>query len=187
MSARPFSVCVFCGSRSGASPAFETVAAAFGRAVAERGWRLVYGGGEVGLMGVVARAALAAGGAVLGVIPEHLLQREVVKHDLTELVVTSTMFDRKRRMLAESDAFAALPGGLGTLDELLEVMTLKQLGLLEAPILLVDVEGFWAPFQATIEAVTAARFAEPSALALATRREGVAAAMEKLGKVAAGR
>lgn len=187
MSARPFSVCIFCGSRSGASPAFETVAASFGKAIAERGWRLIYGGGEVGLMGVVARAALAAGGTVLGVIPEHLLQREVAKHDLTELVVTPTMFDRKRRMLAEADAFVVLPGGLGTLDELLEVMTLKQLGLLEAPILLVDVEDFWAPFLAAVEAVVAARFAEPGALALATLLQGADAALECLGDLTASR
>jgi uncharacterized protein (TIGR00730 family) len=157
---RRFSVCVFCGSRVGNDPAYHRAAQELGTGLAQRGWRLVYGGGEVGLMGEVARAALSCGGEVLGVIPQRLMDREVGKRDVSELVVTATMFERKERMLAASDAFVALPGGFGTLDELLEVITLAQLGYVEAPIVLTDIAGIWQPLLAAFDEIVARGFAE---------------------------
>lgn len=180
-----YSVCVFCGSRFGASPVFETAARDLGTEIGRRGWRLVYGGGDVGLMGVVADATLAAGGQVLGIIPRRLMEREVGKQDVTELLVTETMFARKERMIAESDAFLTLPGGLGTLDELLEVVTLRQLGYHDLPVLLVDVDGFWDEWQALLEKVVQTGFAEASALRLLDRAPGVVAAVELLEREAA--
>lgn len=159
---RRFSVCVFCGSRFGVEPSHRELARRFGEEVARRDWRLVYGGGDVGLMGVVAGAAVAAGGEVLGIIPRRLMLREVGKRDLAELVVTETMAERKERMIAASDAFVCLPGGLGTLDELLEVMTLRQLGYLTQPIVLVDAP-FWRPFVELVEYTVARGFAQPDA------------------------
>lgn len=179
-----FNVCVFCGSRPGASARFAAVAAELGAGVARRGWRLVYGGGEVGLMGVTARAALAAGGEVVGIIPRLLVGREVGKTDLTELVVTETMFARKERMIARADAFVALPGGLGTLDELLEVVTLRQLGYVAAPVLLVDSDGFWRPFAELVAAVIRDGFAEPSAAGLFELAPDVPAALRALERAA---
>lgn len=161
-----FSVGVFCGSRTGSDPAFAVLAAALGTAIGRRGWRLVYGGGEVGLMGVVARAALDAGGTVLGVIPQRLLDREVGKRDLTELRVTATMLERKADLIREADAFVALPGGLGTLDEILDVLTLRQLGYHAKPMLLLDHEGFWRGFAAVVTHFVEAGFAEASAVRL---------------------
>lgn len=178
-----YSVCVFCGSRFGANPAYRAAAEATGRGIGERGWRLVYGGGEVGLMGVVARATLAAGGTVMGVIPRRLMEREVGKHDLTELVVTETMDARKRRMFTESDAYVTLPGGFGTLDELLEVVTLKQLGYLASPLLLVDVDGAWGKLTAALQHIVADGFAEPAGLDLWTTVADAAAALAVLDEV----
>ena len=121
---------------------------------------MVYGGGNVGLMGVVADAAMAAGGTVRGLIPERLLKREVGHPGISELIVTENMFDRKDRMIAESDAFAILPGGLGTLDELFEVLTLRQLGYHGKPIVLINVDGFWDPLNALIRRVVEHEFAD---------------------------
>ncbi len=114
-------ICVFCGSRTGSDPAYENAARALGRLMAEKGIRLVYGGGHVGLMGVIADAVLDAGGQVTGVIPDFLRRREVGRDDLTDLVITDSMHSRKQRMFELADAFVALPGGLGTLDETIEV------------------------------------------------------------------
>ena len=180
-----FSLCVFCGSRRGTSPAYVAAARTLGAGIARRGWRLVYGGGEVGLMGEVARATLAGGGQVLGIIPQRLLDREVGKRDVTELVVTRTMFERKERMLARSDAFAVLPGGFGTLDELLEVVTLTQLGYLAVPLLLVDVEGIWAHLRAAFAAIVEHGFAEPATLDLMTTVPDVPAALTHLDRYVA--
>ena len=119
----PLSVCVYCGSRDGADPAFAAAAAAVGRGIAQRGWQLVYGGGRAGLMGRAADAALAAGGRVVGVIPRSLMEREVGHAGLSELHVVDTMHQRKRLMAERSDAFVALPGGIGTFEELFEVWT----------------------------------------------------------------
>ena len=130
----PLSLCVYCGSRKGDDPAFEAAARAVGSAIAERGWRLVYGGGRTGLMGSVADAALAGGGEVIGVIPRALVGRELGHAGLTELIVVDTMHERKRLMAERSDAFVALPGGIGTFEELFEVWTWLQLGYHDKPV-----------------------------------------------------
>jgi hypothetical protein len=139
------SVCLFCGAAPGASPSYLSAARDFGRAVAEAGLTLVYGGGNVGLMGAAADAALAAGGEVIGVIPEFLRAREVAHLGLTRLHVTQTMHERKATMAELSDAFVALPGGFGTLDELFEIITWAQLAVHDKPIGLHDVDGFFQP------------------------------------------
>jgi hypothetical protein len=139
------SVCVYCGSRHGQRAAFTGAAQALGRAIGARGLRLVYGGGNVGLMGEVADAALAAGAPVLGVIPQALLAREVGHSGLSELRVVQTMHQRKQAMAEASDAFVALPGGIGTLEELFEVWTWRQLGYHDQPIGLLNVEGYYDP------------------------------------------
>lgn len=153
---------MFCGSRPGHSPGFAAAARAVGHGLAKRGWTLLYGGGDVGLMGICADAALAAGGTVIGVIPQRLLDREVGKRGIAELLVTRTMFERKEIMIERADAFLALPGGLGTLDEILEVVTLRQLGYLAKPLVIVDVDGYWAPLAAIFAHVVAAGYAHPS-------------------------
>ena len=154
------SICVFCGSRAGARPAYVEEARALGRMIAAEGWRLVYGAGDVGLMGEVARAAQGAGARALGVIPVHLIAREKGKRDLTTLVVTEDMHERKKVMFMNSDAIVVLPGGAGTLDEYFEVLTWKQIGLHNKPIFLLNTEGYWNPLAALIEHVIAERFAE---------------------------
>jgi uncharacterized protein (TIGR00730 family) len=175
-----FRVCVFCGSRVGRREAYRADSEALGRGIAERGWTVVYGGGEVGLMGVVARAALAAGGSVVGVIPRRLMEREAGKRNLSELRVTETMFERKEGMIVGADAFVALPGGLGTLDELLEVVTLRQLGYHAGALLLVDTEGYWSRYGALVDHVIDEGFAEASARALYRIVPTPAAALEAL-------
>ncbi len=138
------SVCVFCGSRPGVRPAYAAAAAATGRMLARNGWRLVYGAGDVGLMGEVARAAMAEGGATMGVIPIHLIAREQGRRDLAQFVVTEDMHERKKVMFMNSDAVVVLPGGAGSLDEFFEVLTWAQLGLHRKPVLLLDADGFFA-------------------------------------------
>ena len=142
---KPLSVCVYCGSGFGNDPAFRIAAETLGTALGSAGVRLVYGGGAVGLMGVVAQAALKAGGTVLGIIPQFLVDREVMLPGVTELVVTADMHERKRLMFEAADAFVALPGGIGTLEELVEQLTWAQLGRHSKPIVLADVSGFWTP------------------------------------------
>jgi uncharacterized protein (TIGR00730 family) len=139
-----------------------------GALLAERGWRLVYGAGDVGLMGVVAVAAQAGGGETLGVIPQHLLAREVGKRDLTQFVVTETMHERKKVMFMNSDAIVVLPGGAGSLDEFFEVLTWAQLGLHARPIVLLDAEGYWRPLVALLDHVIAEGFADASLRGLYT-------------------
>ncbi|MEK8045986.1 MAG: Rossman fold protein, TIGR00730 family [Burkholderiales bacterium PBB6] len=141
----PFTLCVYCGSRHGTDPAFTAAARAVGQLIGERGWRLVYGGGNVGLMGEVADATLAAGGQVIGVIPELLLQKEVGHRQLTELEVVQTMHQRKQRMAELADAFVALPGGIGTFEELFEVWTWRHIGYHDQPIGLLNTSGFYDP------------------------------------------
>ena len=155
----PPSVCVFCGSRDGTDPAMRLAAIETGQMLARRGWRLVYGAGDIGLMGAVARATQDAGGKTFGVIPTHLLSDEVARKDLDALVVTETMHERKKVMFANSHAIVVLPGGAGTLDEFFEVLTWAQIGLHRKPILLVDANGFWQPLLALIEHVIAQGFA----------------------------
>ena len=175
-----FSVGVFCGSRLGNDHAHREAAVALGEAIGQRGWRLVYGGGEVGLMGVTARAALTAGAQVLGVIPQRLLDREVGKQDVSELRVTATMFERKELLIRESDAFVALPGGLGTLDEILDVVTLRQLAYHAKPILLLDLGGYWRACQALFDQFVAAGFADATAARLHEMVPDVAGAVARL-------
>lgn len=154
------SVCVFCGSRSGIDPAYANDARALGRCIAENGWRLVYGAGDVGLMGEVARAAISAGAATMGVIPTHLLNREKGKRDLSQLVITEDMHERKKVMFMNSDAIVVLPGGAGSLDEFFEVLTWRQIGLHTKPIFLLNTNGYWNPLLALSDHVIAQGFAE---------------------------
>lgn len=150
------SVGVFCASRMGSDPGFAEEARALGRMLAQREVRLVYGGGAVGLMGVVADAALEAGGQVCGVIPRSMASREVAHPGLQDLRIVDTMAERKTVMIDESDAFLVLPGGIGTLDELFEVVTLDQLGLIQKPLTLVDYRGFWGPLLGVLDAMAEA-------------------------------
>lgn len=174
-------VCVFCGSRSGVDPAFRELSRSVGREIARRGGRIVYGGGSVGLMGELAEAAQAEGGQVVGYIPERLQQREVAKHDLDALHVTPTMFERKQRMIEDADGFLALPGGLGTLDEVLDAVTLRQLGYHDRPIVLLDHAGFWQPWVAFVRHFVEHGFADPSVDRLFALRPDIATALDALG------
>jgi hypothetical protein len=139
------SICVYCASGSGTNPAFVEAARAFGRILAENGIRLVYGGGSVGLMGTLADAVLDHGGAVTGVIPDFLVNREHMLVRVQERIITRDMHERKRVMFERADAFVALPGGVGTLEELVEQLTWAQLGRHKKPILILNVQGFWDP------------------------------------------
>lgn len=156
------SVCVYCGSRMGARPDYRAAAETLGTGLAMRGWRLVYGAGDVGLMGSVARSTQAAGGETLGVIPVHLLQMEVGKRDLTQFVVTENMHERKKVMYMNSDAIVVLPGGAGSLDEFFEVLTWRQLGLHEKPIFLLNTQGYWTPLLSLVDHVIGEGFADAS-------------------------
>lgn len=176
----PKSVCVYCGSRVGAMPAYATDARALGAALAQQGWRLVYGAGDVGLMGEVARATQAAGGDTFGVIPTHLLSREVGKTDLTRFIVTETMHERKKVMFMNADAVVVLPGGAGSLDELFEVLTWRQLGLHDKPVLVLNTAGYWSPLLALIDHVIAQGFADPSLAGFLTVVDTPEAAIEAL-------
>lgn len=154
-------MCVFCGSRTGADPAFFAAGEAMGRAIAARGLTLVYGGAKVGIMGAVADSALAAGGRVVGVIPKSLVSKEIAHDGLAELFLTDSMHERKDRMIELSDAFVALPGGFGTYDELFETITLAQIGLHDKPNGLLDTNGFFAPLVALFHHTIAHGFASP--------------------------
>jgi uncharacterized protein (TIGR00730 family) len=145
------SVCVYCGSSVGANPRHAEAARQLGRGLAEGGLRLIYGGGRVGLMGVVADAVLAAGGQAIGVIPEHLEAKEIGHRGVSELRVVGSMHERKTVMFELADAFVILPGGFGTLDEAFEMLTWRQLRLHDKPIVFLDSDGYWAPFHAIVE------------------------------------
>ncbi|MEG1041219.1 TIGR00730 family Rossman fold protein [Pseudomonas sp. NUPR-001] len=155
------SVCVFCGASSGVSPAYREAAIALGQAIAQRGLTLVYGGGAVGLMGIVADAAMAAGGEVIGIIPQALKDAEVGHNGLTRLEIVDGMHARKARMAELSDAFVALPGGLGTLEELFEVWTWGQLGYHAKPLGLLDVNGFYSKLGSFLDHVVEEGFVRP--------------------------
>ncbi len=152
------SVCVYCGSNVGLRPAYAERAAQLGERLAREGLGLVYGGGNVGLMGIVADAVLAAGGEVVGVIPEQLVGWEVAHRGVTRLEVVGTMHERKARMFDLSDAFVALPGGFGTLDEMFEMLTWRQLGLGNKPCAFLDVDDFFDPLVAMMDRMVAERF-----------------------------
>lgn len=160
MKPAPSSLCVFCGARFGTDPAAREVAQHLGELLAREGIALVYGGGGVGLMGLVANAALKGGGRVVGVIPRFLLQREAGHPALTETVVVETMHERKLQMFERSDAFVVLPGGIGTLEELFEVLSWRTLGLHSKPIVIVDQGGYWQPLAALLRGVVEGGFAE---------------------------
>ncbi len=177
------SVCVYCGSRNGANSAYSDAAKTFGTLLAQEGWRLVYGAGDVGLMGEVARAAQSAGGDTFGVIPVHLLQREVGKTDLTRFVITETMHERKKVMIMNADAVVVLPGGPGSLDELFEALTWRQLGLHEKPILVMNVDGYWDTLHDLLQQVIGQGFADGSLADFITWVDSPADAMSTLRSV----
>jgi hypothetical protein len=158
------SVCVYCGSRPGDDAAFLADAETLGRGLADKGWRLVYGAGDVGLMGAVARAAQSAGGDTFGVIPKHLVEWEVGKVDLTRYIITETMHERKKVMFMNCDGVVVLPGGAGSLDEVFEVLTWRQLGLHEKPVVLVNTHGYWDPLLVLLSHVVERGFADASLL-----------------------
>ena len=180
-------VCVFCGASSGRLPDYAEAARAFGAAAAARGLGIVYGGGRVGLMGAVADAALAAGGEVIGVIPQELVDRELAHDGLTELRIVRSLHERKALMAELSDAFVALPGGFGTLDELLEQLTWSQLGLHEKPIGLFDVDEYWRPLIALARHATEEGFVRESdlgAIAVGMDAEGLLDRLERMTREA---
>src|ERR1700761_8136860 len=152
------SVCVFCASSNGTDPIFLEAAKALGQAIAERDWHLVYGGADVGLMGAMANAALAAGGMITGVIPRSLFQREIAHRGLTQLIEVNSMHERKAEMARRADAFLVLPGGLGTLDELCEILTWALLGIHDKPVVLINIAGYWDAFLGMLDAAVAAGF-----------------------------
>ncbi len=156
------SVCIYCGSRSGNRPAYAEAARETGRMLARNRWRLVYGAGDVGLMGETARAAMAAGAETFGVIPQNLVLREAGRRDLSTFVITETMHERKKVMFMNADAILVLPGGGGSLDEFFEVLTWAQLGMHAKPIIILNTEGYWDPVVAMIERIVAEGFAEAS-------------------------
>lgn len=144
------SLCVFCGSGPGVNPAYATAARLLGKAMATSGIRLIYGGGSLGLMGETARAVLENGGKVTGIIPDFLSKKERMLREVDELIVTRDMHERKRLMFERSDAFVALPGGIGTLEELIEQLTWSQLGRHDKPIVLANIAGFWDPLRSLL-------------------------------------
>jgi uncharacterized protein (TIGR00730 family) len=176
-------VCVFCGASSGRLAAYADAARSIGTALADRGLGLVYGGGRVGLMGAVADATLARGGEVIGVIPRELVDRELAHSGLTELHVVGSLHERKALMAELADGFVALPGGFGTLDELLEQLTWSQLGLHAKPVGLYDVEDYWRPLIALARHATEEGFVRESdlaAIAVAEDAEGLLDRLERL-------
>ncbi|MEP6837497.1 MAG: TIGR00730 family Rossman fold protein [Bradyrhizobium sp.] len=154
-------VCVYCGSGSGTNPRFVEAAVALGKVFAENNIRLVYGGGSVGLMGAVAKSVLDHGGSVTGIIPEFLRAKESALAKVQEMVITPDMHERKRLMFERSDAFVALPGGIGTLEELVEQMTWQQLGRHTKPVLLANIDNFWEPLLALLTHMRASEFIRP--------------------------
>ena len=160
------SVCVYCGSSSAVSQAYKDAAAALGAQMGAQDVQLVYGGGQVGIMGIVADAVLAAGGRVTGVIPEFLHEAEVGKSDVTELIRVDSMHVRKQIMAERSDGFVILPGGFGTLDEFFEILTWRQLKLHNKPIVIADIDGYWQPLVSAIDHIVTEGFAHPANRAL---------------------
>jgi uncharacterized protein (TIGR00730 family) len=154
-------LCVYCGSSDGADPRYREAAHELGVGIAKRGMELVYGGGRNGLMGRVADSVLAGGGRVTGIIPVHLQHREAAHLGLSELVVVKDMHQRKRVMAERSDAFAVLPGGVGTLDETVEILSWRQLGLHQKPVFIIDVADYWSPLAVLFEHIVSSRFAKP--------------------------
>jgi uncharacterized protein (TIGR00730 family) len=167
------SVCVFCGSNGGADPAYLEAAGAAGRGLAERGIRLVYGGGKVGMMGAIADAALDAGGDVVGVIPRQIFDLEIGHEGVDDLRVVGSMHERKALMADLADAFVALPGGIGTFEELFEVFTWAHLGLHAKPLGLLDVAGYYVPLEAMLDHAVDERFLRPATRAMLVREDSL--------------
>jgi len=178
-------VAVFCGSRFGADPAYLEAARALGASLAEAGLKLIYGGGKVGLMGALADAAITAGGEVSGIIPHFLAAREIMHEAVTDLTVTDSMHSRKQSMFSEADAFVVLPGGLGTFDETIEIITWRQLRLHDKPIIIVNVQGWADRLVAALDGAIRDGFADPSARGLFTLAPDVEAALKLLDTVPA--
>lgn len=155
------SVCVYCGSSAKADDVFKQAAARLGQLIAEAGMGVVFGGGHVGLMGIVADSTLEHGGPVTGIIPSHIADKEVAHKNLTELHVVETMHERKQMMVDRADAFVIMPGGLGTMDEFFEIFTWWQLGLHDKPIMVVNVDGYWDALLALVDNIVAHKFARP--------------------------
>jgi uncharacterized protein (TIGR00730 family) len=176
-------VCVFCGASSGRAAAYAASARTFGAAAADRGLGLVYGGGKVGLMGAVADGALAAGGEVIGVIPRELVERELTHDGLTDLHVVGSLHERKALMAELADAFVALPGGFGTLDELMEQLTWSQLGLHAKPIGLLEVEEYWRPLVAFARHATEEGFVREADLASIAVADEAFALLDQLARL----
>ena len=175
MSDFPRSVCVYCGSRDGISPDYAQAASDTGAMLVRNNWRLVYGAGDVGLMGRTAQAVQKAGGRTFGVIPTHLMALEVGKRDLDQFIVTETMHERKKVMFMNADAVVVLPGGAGSLDEFFEALTWRQLGLHGKPIVLLNINGFWDPLLALLRHVVDQGFAGDDILGFVSVADDVAA------------
>lgn len=178
-------VCVYCSSSDAISDAYPPVAEALGREIALRNHTLMYGGGAVGLMGVIAHAAHAVGGSVTGVIPSKLQNREGIAYDADELIVTDTMRKRKKIMFRRSDAFIVLPGGYGTLEEFMEVLTLKQLGYHDHPIVILNVDGFYNTLLSFFEELREGRFAREAVTELVHITESPEEALDRIERVSA--
>ncbi len=173
-------LCVYCGSSGAVAPSYREAASELGRRLAAARIGLVFGGGRVGLMGLLADAALAGGGEVTGVIPAHLRERELAHEGITRMILVESMHERKRRMTERADAFAILPGGIGTLDELFEILSWNQLGLHDKPIFILDIGRYWAPLFALLDAIAKSGFASYDTLSLLQRVGSVPALMEAL-------
>jgi uncharacterized protein (TIGR00730 family) len=178
-------LCVYCGSSDTVDGQYRDAASELGARLAEAGITLVYGGGRVGLMGLLADAALAAGGVVTGIIPARLRDAELAHQGATELIVVDSMHERKRVMAERADAFAVLPGGIGTLDEMFEMLSWKQLRLHEKPIFVVDIGGYWAPLHALLDHIVAQGFARPQTRDLLQVIPTVSALMAALSEASA--
>ena len=176
------SLCVYCGSSGAVAHPFRAAASELGARLAEAGIELVFGGGRVGLMGLAADAALAKGGRVTGIIPGRLRDAELAHPGVSELVVVDTMHARKALMAERADAFAVLPGGIGTLDETFEILSWKQLGLHDKPIFLVDIEGYWGPLRSLLDRIVEGGFAQPKTHAMLRVVPTVSALMTALAE-----
>jgi uncharacterized protein (TIGR00730 family) len=178
-------ICVYCGSGPGTNPHFIEAAIAFGKVLAENGIRLVYGGGSIGLMGAVATSVLDHGGVVTGIIPDFLTTRENALKRVQEMIITPDMHERKRLMFERADAFVALPGGIGTLEELVEQLTWQQLGRHSKPVLLANIDAFWEPLLALIGHMRATEFIRPSLAVNILKAEHVEDILPRLRAAAA--
>lgn len=173
-------ICVFCGARAGNHPSYLAAAQDFGAEMAKNDWRLIFGAGDQGIMGAVAKASAEAGGAQVGVIPTHLIGKELTGEMAARTIITENMHERKKVMHMNSDAAVVLPGGAGSLDEFFEVLTWRQLGLHDKPIILLNVNGYWDKLIALLDHVIAEGFAEPSIKSFVTVSETVPELVEQL-------